>query len=206
MLGFAGSPWTSRPTWSPAKGSKDQAETARCWPIAIPGFQAIIDAIVDGDGGLSVRPDRSRRRGGAAVRQLGRQPCARAVRTLGDRAQCRDHRPSSRRAPRAGDRLPQGCRRKAAGLCCAKPASMPWGSTRRSIRPGPCRACRRHAGAGQSRSAAAARRGRRWKSAVRASWPLCRSAACVQPGPRHRQDTPIAHVEHLLRVVRRWRK
>ena len=94
LLGFAGSPWTVATYMVAGQGSRDQAEARRS-PIAIPAaFAAIIDAIVGDDDRLSVRPDRGRGRGGAIVRQLGRQPCAGRVRALGDRA---DRARSSRR-------------------------------------------------------------------------------------------------------------
>ena len=77
MLGFAGSPVDRRDLHGRRRGQPRPARRRARWPIAIRRrSQAIIDAIVDGDGRISGRPDRGRRRGGAIVRQLGGQPCA----------------------------------------------------------------------------------------------------------------------------------
>ncbi len=92
---------------------------------------------------LSLRPDRSRRRGAAIVRQLVGKPCPGRVRALGDRADGAAGRalagtniPTSRSSafPRA--------RAASSAPMRAKPGSMRSASTRRSIPPGRTASCR----------------------------------------------------------------
>ena len=94
LLGFAGSPWTVATYMVAGRGSKEQAEARRYRLSRSGGICGDHRRGRRHDGRLSVRPDRGGRRSCAIVRQLGRQPVAAAVRTLGDRAQ----RPHRRRA------------------------------------------------------------------------------------------------------------
>ena len=76
FLGFAGSPWTVATYMIAGQGSREQAE-ARRLAYADPGkLRRDPRPDRDGDGRLSVRPDRGRGRCGAIVRQLVGQPGA----------------------------------------------------------------------------------------------------------------------------------
>ncbi len=88
MLGFAGSPWTVATYMVAGEGSRDQHADPRNGVPRSGGAGRDHRCDRRQFGRVSLRPDRSRRGSGAIVRQLGRQPCARSVRTLGDRAQC----------------------------------------------------------------------------------------------------------------------
>ncbi len=118
LLGFAGSPWTVATYMVAGEGSRDQHEARAMAYRDPPAFQAIIDAIVELTIGYLAGPDFRRSRGGAIVRQLGRDLGAGGIRALGDRPQRRHRRRAQGPIPaRPGDRFSQRRGRKTAGLC-----------------------------------------------------------------------------------------
>ncbi len=85
LIGFAGAPWTVA-TYMVEGGASRDFRLTRSWAYRDPeGFAALIDLIAEANHRLSVGADRGGRRGGAAVRQLGRRIAGTRVRALGRR-------------------------------------------------------------------------------------------------------------------------
>ena len=190
LIGFAGAPWTVASYMVEGGSSRDFAAVKRLGLADPGGFGALIDRLTEATIVYLRRPDRRRRRGGAALRQLGRGAAGRGVPPLGDRADAAHRRGAQGKRIRAMPMIgfPRGAGLMyrayvtetgvdALGLDSAVPASI-----------APQDAAVDRAGAGQSRSGAAA--GRR-----RASMAAVDGDAAARLGERtvHLQSRPWRH-------------
>ena len=83
-----------------ARDARPGAGARRCSTATRATFDALIERLTDGDDRLPRRAGRGRRRGGEALRQLGRRAARAALRALRDRARAPDRRGG------AGRRIP----------------------------------------------------------------------------------------------------
>ena len=155
---------------------------------------------------ISRRPDRGRRRGGAIVRQLGGTAWRPREFERWVIAPNAADRRGAEGAPsrRAGDRLSQGCRRKAARLCPRDRGRRDRRWTKRSTRLGRKRCCPRdcRCRAISTRSSLLAGGGDLDAAALPSSTHLRTGRISSTSAMASCQYTPIAHVEQLLDIVR----
>ena len=207
LIGFCGAPWTVASYMIAGRGTPDQAP-ARLFAYREPElFAALIDRLVEASAAYLVAPDRGRRRGGADVQLLVGRAASRRIRAL-VREAARAHRrraalPSSRRSrssPFLVARLTQLGKFARSG----RPLGDRSGHRGRAARRGGAAACETGV-ARQSRSARA--RGRRTVARRGRSLAFSQGfegrAHIFNLGHGILPETPIAHVERLMALVRR---
>ena len=205
LLGFCGAPWTVATYMVAGRGTPDQAP-ARLFAYRHPeAFARLIDMLVEASVDYLVAPVRGRRRCGADLRHLGGRAAAGRVRALVHRADAADRRPVRRRGAGAQDhRISARRRQQLLALCrgragrCGRPRLDDRSRHSRAMHPAAV------AGAGQSRSAGAARRRRGARPRVDAILAALAGGPFIfNLGHGILPDTPIAHVEQMLKRVRR---